>query len=276
MMSLSVDNPQLLFTLNQPPTDSDGHPDEVPGVAVMDNYLYVVWFNKVYVLDFRDRFKKIKRLQIKGLHSVHDMVGCRVTSQLFLSLTDSYDIHRVNVNTRVCDKYIEPVEYCAKLSLVANHLLVTRCKSLSMFDIHSGEILKEIPYTEDYMMKYEVQHAIESNRNSFFVSHRQSDGVTNTVSEIDSKGRVIRVFPNKEQLDCHHLALDSVGRLLVAEWKNCGIVLLDGHLQFIKILLDKEQLGGAQPRRLSYNKNNNRLAVGLNNGHVKIFECHVY
>jgi hypothetical protein len=205
------------------------------------------------------------------------MVGCSVTSQLFVSDSDgSGTIRRVNVNTGICDMSIDPNTYFPKLSLVENRLLVTTCKSLSMFNIHSGKIMKEIPYTEDYMKKYEVQHAIESNRNSFFVSHRQSDGVTNTVSEINSKGRVIRVFDNKEQLNCVYLALDSVGRLLVADWKNCGIVLLDGHLQFIKILLDKKQLGGAKPRRLNYNKNNNRLAVGLDNGHVKIFECHMY
>ena len=129
-----------------------------------------------------------------------------------------------------------------------------------------------IPLPED-MKENKVEHAIESNKDTFFVSHDQS--YIRTVSEIDSEGRVIRVFDNKEQLDCVHLALDSFGCLLVADFYDDSVVLLDEHLQFITILLDKERLDNAEPQKLSYNKNNNRLAVGLTNGHVKIFDCHV-
>jgi hypothetical protein len=88
---------------------------------------------------------------------------------------------------------------------------------------------------------------------------------------------VIRVFDNKQQLNCRHLALDSVGRLLVLDCDNCRVVLLAEHLQFIQNLLDKERLGDSRPMRLSYNKNNNRLAVGLNyKSQVKIFDCNAY
>ena len=86
---------------------------------------------------------------------------------------------------------------------------------------------------------------------------------------------MIRVFDNKEQLDCEHLALDSVGRLLVLDWKNKNVVLLDEHLKFNRILIDKKRLDNAEPLTLSHNKNNNRLAVGLGNGQVKIFEYNV-
>jgi hypothetical protein len=167
------------------------------------------------------------------------------------------------------------------LSLFENRLLVlsTACLPMSsnlllMYDIHTGQRMKNIPLTED-MKEYGVLHAIESNRHSFFVSHQLSDHGPNTVSEIDSEGRVIRVFDNKEQLHCIYLALDSVGRLLVADWKNKSVVLLDERLKFITILLDKELLGNACPVRLNYNKNNNRLAVLLDNSHVKIFDCHM-
>ena len=88
---------------------------------------------------------------------------------------------------------------------------------------------------------------------------------------------MIRVFDNKEQLNCVHLALDSVGRLLVADYNNRRVVLLDEHLELIRILFDKERLDGARPWRLSYNKNNNKLAVGLwNKSQVKIFDCNAY
>ena len=152
---------------------------------------------------------------------------------------------------------------------------MTSYDSLLMYDIHSGRRMKYIPLTGD-MKKYEVCHAIESNRDSFFVSHGR--WASATVSEIDSEGRVIRVFDNKE-LYCGHLALDSVGRLLVADWNenNDRVVLLDEHLELIRILFDKERLDGARPTRLSYNKNNNKLAVGLyDESQVKIFDCNAY
>ena len=76
------------------------------------------------------------------------------------------------------------------------------------------------------------------------------------------------------------MAFDSVGRLLVADSNNYSdrnyrLVLLDEQLLFIKSLLGKELLGNACPVRLNYNKNNNRLAVVLDNGQFKIFDCHV-
>ena len=48
--------------------------------------------------------------------------------------------------------------------------------------------------------------------------------------------------------------------------------MFDEHLQYERILIDNKQLDNAQPTGLNYNKNNNRLAVGLYNGDVKIFE----
>jgi hypothetical protein len=164
----------------------------------------------------------------------------------------------------------------AWLSLVENRLLVTSRDSLLMYDIHSGQVMKKIPYT-GVLKEYGVFHAIESNKDSFFVSHYQSVLGPITVSEINSEGRVIRVFDNKEQLNCVHLALDSVGRLLVADYWNSRVVLLDEDLELIRILFDKERLDGVLPGRLSYNKNNNKLAVGLwDKSQVKIFDCNAY
>jgi hypothetical protein len=91
------------------------------------------------------------------------------------------------------------------------------------------------------------------------------------VREIDSEGRVIRVFDNKQQFFCVHLALDSVGRLLAADFENCQVVLFDDDLKYERILIDNKRLVNSKPFSLHYNSNN-RLTVGFDNGHVKIFE----
>ena len=244
---------------------------------MLDKYLYVVYdcYNEVQVFSCEDRFKKIKDIQVNEISCPGDMVGCSVTSQLFISDNYNENIIRVNVNTGVSDVFIKLGYRRAWLSLVENRLLVTSHDSLLMYDILSGLRMKNIPLTED-LKKYEVYHAIESNRNSFFMSHGQSKDNIRTVSEIDSEGRVIREFDNKEQLNCAYLALDSAGRLFVADWKNDRVVLLHEYLKFITVLIDKERfIDGAPPVRLNYNKNNNRLAVGFYDGRVKIFDCHV-
>jgi hypothetical protein len=265
-----VDNPQLLFTLDQPPKYSDGDLRGVRGVVMLDNYLYVVYrrYNKVEVFDCEGFCNKIKDIEVKEMKIPWDMVGSSVTSQLFISNYDSDVILRVDLKTGVSDVFVEAGYKNTMLSLGANRLLVKSRDSLLMFDIVSGERIKEIPLTE--IKGHDVQHAIESNRDSFFVIHGTLDN--RTVSEIDSEGRVIRFFDNKQQLDCYHLALDSIGRLLVADGNNDQVVLFDEHLKYERILIDNKRLDNAWPVKLNYNKNNNRLTVGLVNGYVKIFE----
>ena len=266
-----VDNPQLLFTLDQPPTDGNGRPRQVEGVVMLDKYLYVVYelFNKVEVFDCEDLCRKIKDIGFEGIKSPYDMVGCSMTSQLFIKDRYSDVIWRMDSKTEVSDVFVKTGYKDTRLSLVENRLLVTSRDSLLMFDIFSGESIKKIPLLKG-IKRNNVQHAIESNRDSFFVSHGMSDN--STVSEIDSEGRVIRVFNNKQQLGCVQLALDSVGRLLVSDFMNSRVVLFDEHLKYDRILIDTKRLNNSRPWTLNYNKNNNRLTVGLNNGQVKIFE----
>ena len=148
-----VDNPQLLFTIKESPTHSDGRRlCGVQGVAMLDKYLCVVYdeYDKVQVFDGEDRFKKIKEIQVNGISCPLDMVGCSVTSQLFISdYVDDGNIFRVNVNTGHCDVFIQLGYKYAGLSLVENRLLVTSRDSLLMYDIHSGQVMKKIPRTGD-------------------------------------------------------------------------------------------------------------------------------
>ena len=87
MMSLFVDNPQLLFTLDQLPTDINGYPHYVRGVAMLDKFLCVVYdkYNQIQVFNSEDLFKNVKDIRISEASSPFAMVGCSVTSQLFIS-----------------------------------------------------------------------------------------------------------------------------------------------------------------------------------------------
>jgi hypothetical protein len=301
MTSLFVDNPQLWFTINPPwPSGINLRPRIVTGVAMLDKYLCVVYFgyDKVCVFSCKGDFKKTKKIKVNGMRCT-GMVGCSATSKLFISDLENETILRVDVDSGASDVFIKfgDLDYWgAELSLFKNRLLVRSLNSLLVYDSKSGQRIENIPLTGN-VKKHIFFHAIESNRNTFFVIHIQTDCGPSTisemifvyqlgrrpqlelrpytVSEIDSEGRVIRVFDNKQQLYCVHLALDSVGRLFATDRKNScfnNVVLFAEHLTYERILIDKKRLDNSYPMRLNYNKSNNRLAVGLGNGLVKIFE----
>ena len=149
-----------------------------------------------------------------------------------------------------------------------------------MYDIFSGDTMKTIPLAgvaekhyidKDGCMVWVIEHAIESNRDSFFVCHGHSN--FRTVSEIDSEGREIRVFDSKQRLYCGHIALDSVGRLLVADWNNKRVVVLNDRLKYERIFNHKKLLDKAVPVRMNFDINCNTLMVGLIDGKVLIFDC---
>jgi hypothetical protein len=272
-------NPRFLFNFNQPLKGSDGYPRPT-GFVMLDNYIYIVFscYNKVQVFDCEDRCKKIKDIKVKEMRPL-DMVGSSVTSQLFIVERSSDVIWRVDLKTEVSDEFVKTGYRYTSLSLAENRLLVTSRDSLQMFDIVSGERMKKILLTED-ITRYDAHHAIESNRDSFFVHHGRLDWYSlstiqvdwdsnPTVSEIDSEGRVIRKLSQRPpQFICERLALDSVGRLLVADDVHNQVVVFDERLKYKRILIDKE----FNPRWVNYDKNNKRLMIGLSNGQFKIFE----
>ena len=260
----------MLVTLDQLPTRSDGVPHHVTGFAMLNGCLYVVYYeyNKVQVFLCEDGCKKIKEIEVKEMESPWDMAGSDMTSQLFISERNNDIIWRVDLEKGIGDVFIKTGYMATSLSLAETRLLASR-DSLLMFDILSGEGMKEIPFSKN-IKKHFVEHVIETNRGTFFVCHGHQSG-NRTVSEIDSEGRVIQVLDNKQRFDCYHLALDSFGRLIAAEWKNNQVVLFNEHLQYERVLVNKRS-DNAVPTKLSYNKKNNRLMVCLDNKQVEIFK----
>jgi hypothetical protein len=96
-VEIIVDNPRLVFTFDQQPKDSNGDPRKVYGVVMLDKYLCVVYlmYDTVQVFSCEESFKKIKDIQVNEMCYPWDIVGCSVTSQLFLSDFTNGNIVRV-------------------------------------------------------------------------------------------------------------------------------------------------------------------------------------
>jgi hypothetical protein len=285
-------DPHLITTLQSyVPADSDGDPREVWGVTEMNGEIFVVYskYNTIEVFEGSAPFNRKTPITITDMNEPCNIISYDKTTQLFISNFTTRVIWRVNINTQhkpVIDKFITLDTKPRMISLAAdnNILIPTIDNRLLIHDIQTGSMIKDIQL---YLpVNVYAWHAIESNNKTFYVRClNTADKYTYTrdnktykcyythVREIDnSRGRVLRELKDK-RFDCVCMALNSVGRVMIADWKYNRVVLLDEQLKYKRTLLLKKQLDNEHPIRLNYNKNSNRLAVGLYNGQVKMYEC---
>jgi len=80
------------------------------------------------------------------------------------------------------------------------------------------------------------------------------------VSEVDVHGDVLHSFT--EVIEPRHLSLDSEGHVLVADWGNHRILLLNRQLQLQRVLVNtSSQVKLRRPTRLCYNELTSQLYV---------------
>src|SRR5664279_3828468 len=88
------------------------------------------------------------------------------------------------------------------------------------------------------------------------------------VAELDGEGRVLRVFgglrcDGPHQLNWpRYLSLDVDGRVLVADWGNSRILLLDSKLKLQRVLLSADNKLDSKPWRMYFNQQTGQLTVG--------------
>ena len=80
------------------------------------------------------------------------------------------------------------------------------------------------------------------------------------MSEADVTGRLLRTFT--DVLWSHHLSADSEGRVLVADWLNSRILLLNSELRLQRVLIHTDsRVTLPRPARLCYDERTSRLCV---------------
>ena len=72
------------------------------------------------------------------------------------------------------------------------------------------------------------------------------------MSEVDVTGHLLRSFTDVDKPE--HLSVDSEGHVLVADYGNDRILLLNSQLQLQRVLIDNSQLKLREPERLCYDE----------------------
>jgi len=129
---------------------------------------------------------------------------------------------------------------------------------LRQFDTAGGDELRRVGLP-DYM---DPVHAVESPTGTFIVAHRSTQLNQLQVSEVNTEGQVLRQFSGSLGWR-PRIAIDSQGHILVADWGNCRILLLDAQLALRRVIIDEHQLNDQWPRRLCYVEQSGQLLVGL-------------
>jgi len=254
----------------------------VIAVTQLRDVVYIVFLGSSIILRFNaTTHERLTDINVKDLSKPWDIVACEQTSQLYVAelekcvwrvSADGADIKHWLPKSR--DHTFKP----ETLSVTSTRLLVTShyTRQLRLFDAVGDELRRvQLP---DGMVPY---HAVESPTGTFIVGLNNGQLKQYQVAEVNTGGEVLRQFiVSRLRLSplsyvyAPHMAVDSHGNILVADYDNRRILLLDAQLSLRRVIIDEHQLNNKAPHRLCYREQSGQLLVGLGvgGGDVLVFD----
>jgi len=252
---------------------------KVWGVTQLHDFVYIVCWKSSTISRFNARTRqRLTDINFKDLRGPRDIVACERTSQVYVA--DLKCIWRVSSDVADIKRWLpkSPSDtlYPEKLSVTSTRLLVTsqRTRQLIQFD-KVGDELRRVQLPDDMKPLHAVESPMESPTGTFIVSHYNEQLQQGHVSEVNTGGEVLRQFSASHLPslgDTSHVAVDSHGNILVADYYNQSILLLDAHLKLLRVVVDQHQLNYKRPRRLCYIEQSGQLLVGSYEGGVEVFD----
>jgi len=249
------------------------------GVTQLHDVVYIVCVASSTISRFDARtHQRLTDIVVKGLSWPHDIVACERTSQIYVADYEEGCIWRVSSDGADIERWLpkSPSDTFTPwtLSVTSTRLLVTswHTRQLIQFD-DVGDELRRVQLPDD--MK--PLHAVESPTGTFIVSRYKEQLDQGHVSEVNTGGEVLRQFSGSHLSSLRyapHVAVDSHGNILVVDFDNRRILLLDAHLTLLRVIIDKHQLDYKWPWRLCYIEQSGQLLVGLvgGGGDVEVFD----
>jgi len=249
----------------------------VLGVTQLHDVVYIVCLGSSTISRFDARtHQRLRGIVFKGLSEPRDIVACERTSQIYVA--EPWCIWRVSSDGEDIKRWLpkspsdtfKPDTFT--LSVTSTRLLVTSRDTHQLIQFNEvGDELRRVQLPDDM----EPRHAVESPTETFIVSHYNVQLYQHHVSEVNTGGEVLRQFSGSHLSSLGvtlHVAVDSHGNILVADYSNRRILLLDAHLTLLRVIIDKHQLNDKWPGRLCYIEQSGQLLVGLLYDDVAVFD----
>jgi len=267
----------------------------VMGVTTLNDKIFVVYHELPFIVVYMSQqpYTRLPNISINGLKLPQDIAAG--SSCLYVSDWGSDAIWRVKAADNKVDQWLSGVT-AVSVSVTSEEKLVL----LVMVDIQgSREERNRIHYCEIHVyssgaVKETViklsrdiftspRCAVMTTRKTFIVSYGWEWNEMNRVCEVDMTGHMLKAFGSAPgevvgqlNLPCH-LSLDDEGRIIVADNGNNRVLLLNKQLMLQRVLVtwnDPQSLtdDARCPVRLHYDRHSGRLLIGLETGHVDIYQ----
>jgi len=238
----------------------------VTGVTQIHDVVYIVCNESSAILRFNaTTHQRLTDIVVNDLRQPWNIVACERTSQIYVA--DVECIWRVSSDGADIKRWLpqSPSDTFKpwSLSVTSTRLLVTPLDAPQLIEFDAvGDELRRVQLPDD--MK--PLHAVESPTGTFIVSHYNRQLGQHQVSEVNTGGEVLRQF-SRSRLSplgfTPHFAVDSHGNILLADYGNRRILLLDAHLTLRRVVVDADQLNYKEPRCLCYKEQSGQLLVGF-------------
>ena len=223
--------------------------DVVRGVTKLHDIIYIVCGASSILRFNSTTHQRLKDISVKFMRYPSDIVACELTSHVYLCDWGKciWLVSAVGEDIRFwLPKYPSDTFKPSTLSVTSTRLLVTSSDThqLTQFDSDGNELSRvQLP---DYIYP---QHAVESPTGTFIISQYNERLEKNQLIEVDTAGQELRQF--SRSLYTAHIAVDSQGNILLADFDNRRILVLDNDLSLSRVIIDERQLN-YEPRGLCY------------------------
>jgi len=265
----------------------------VVGVTTLNNKIFVVYRKLPFIVVYMSQqpYTRLPNISVNGLKSPYDIAAG--SSCLYLSDVGSVAIWRVKAADSKVDQWLSGVR-AVSVSVTSEEKLVLLVGvdgqgSLAErnstwyceIQIYSRGAVKEtvIKLSRDIVSPNCV---VMTTRKTFIVSYGWPWHEMNRVCEVDMTGRMLKAFGSAPGEDVGQLntpwrlSLDDEERVIVADAFNNRVLLLNKQLMLQRVLVTwhprPDSHDARHPTRLHYDSHSGRLLVGLNDGHLDIYQ----